>query len=89
MLPLLALVVALVEEPLVDSANLLASLTEREMARPDFTYAGLEATLDRAYARRLSAHIYDLRKPAVDLNLYITDAKGKVVLDTRRPSAVG
>ncbi len=78
-----------VEEPLVDSANLLASLTEREMARPDFTYAGLEATLNHAYARRLSARIYDLKKPAVDLNLYITDARGKVVLDTRRPSAVG
>src|SRR5436305_5544744 len=78
-----------VEEPLVDSANLFASLTEQEMARPDFTYAGLEAILNRAYARRLSARIYDLKKPAVDLNLYITDATGKVVLDTRRPSAVG
>jgi two-component system, OmpR family, sensor histidine kinase CreC len=78
-----------VEEPLVDSANLFASVAEREMARPDFTFAGLESTLNRAYARRLSARIYDLRKPAVDLNLYMTDAKGKVVLDTRRPSAVG
>ena len=78
-----------VEEPLVDSANLLASVAEREMARPGFTFADLEATLDRAYARRLSARIYDLRKPAVDLNLYMTDATGKVVLDTRRPSAVG
>jgi two-component system sensor histidine kinase CreC len=78
-----------VEEPLVDSANLLASVAEREMARPGFTFAGLESTLNRAYARRLSARIYDLRKPAVDLNLYMTDAAGKVVLDTRRPSAVG
>lgn len=78
-----------VEEPLVDSANLLASVVEREMARPDFTFTDLEATLNRAYARRLSARIYDLKKPAVDLNLYITDATGKVVLDTRRPSAVG
>jgi len=65
-----------VEEPLVDSANLLASLVEREMARPDFDFAGLEATLARTHARRLSARIYDLRKSTV-------------VLDTRRPRAVG
>jgi two-component system sensor histidine kinase CreC len=78
-----------VEEPLVDSSNLLASLIEREMARPEFTFADLGVTLDRAYARPLSAQIYDLKKLAVDLNLYITDAGGKVVLDTRHPSAVG
>jgi two-component system sensor histidine kinase CreC len=77
------------EEPLVDAANLLASLTEREMARPDFTFADLAATLDRAYSRRLSAHIYDLEKRAVDLDLYITDATGRVLFDTRQPKAVG
>ncbi|HEV2844034.1 MAG TPA: two-component system sensor histidine kinase CreC, partial [Thermoanaerobaculia bacterium] len=78
-----------VEEPLVDSANLLASLVEQEMARPDFTFVELEASLARAQARVLSARIYDLEKSAVDLRLYITDATGKVVLDTRTPTAVG
>jgi len=78
-----------VEEPLVDSANLLASLVEREMARPDFDFADLEASLARAHARRLSARIYDLQKSTVDLRIYITDARGRVVLDTRRPRAVG
>jgi two-component system sensor histidine kinase CreC len=78
-----------VEEPLVDAANLLASLAEQEMARPDFTLADLQAPLARAHARRLSTRIYDLRKPSVDLQIYLTDAAGKVVLDTRRPSAVG
>jgi two-component system sensor histidine kinase CreC len=78
-----------VEEPLVDSANLLAALAEREMARPDFTYADLEGTLARAHARPLSARIYDLDKSAVDLQIYITDASGRVVLDTRTPKAVG
>jgi two-component system sensor histidine kinase CreC len=78
-----------VEEPLVDSANLLAALAEREMVRPDFTYADLEATLARAHARPLSARIYDLDKSAVDLQIYITDASGRVVLDTRTPKAVG
>lgn len=77
------------EEPLVDSANLLASLVEQEMARPDFTYAALETFLARAHSRALSARIYDLEKSNVDLQLYITDASGKVVLDTRHPTAVG
>jgi two-component system sensor histidine kinase CreC len=78
-----------VEEPLVDSANLLASLVEQEMARPDFTWADLEAPLARAHSRALSAHIYDLEKHSVDLQLYITDAAGKVVFDTRQPAEVG
>jgi len=78
-----------VEEPLVDSANLLASLVEREMERPDFTFADLQASLARAHSRRLSARIYDLQKSTVDLRIYITDARGTVVLDTRRPPAVG
>ncbi|MES1242267.1 MAG: two-component system sensor histidine kinase CreC [Acidobacteriota bacterium] len=77
------------EEPLVDSANLLASLVEQDMARPDFALADLEAPLARAHARRLDARIYDLRKTDVDLDLYIADADGRIVLDTRRPPAVG
>jgi two-component system, OmpR family, sensor histidine kinase CreC len=78
-----------VEEPLVDSANLLASLVEQEMARPDFKFADLEGPLARAHSRALSARIYDLEKTAVDLQVYITDAAGKVVFDTRQPGAVG
>jgi two-component system sensor histidine kinase CreC len=78
-----------VEEPLVDGANLLASLAEREMARPDFSFAELQDDLARAHSRPLSARIYDLQKSAVDQQIYITDAKGRVVLDTRSPSAVG
>jgi two-component system sensor histidine kinase CreC len=78
-----------VEEPLVDSANLLAALVEREMARPDFSYADLAAPLARAHSRALSARIYDLEKREIDLQLYITDATGRVVLDTRSPGSVG
>lgn len=78
-----------VEEPLADSANLLAGLVEREMARPDFTFADLEAPLASAHSRRLSALIYGLRKSAVDSQIYITDAAGRVVFDTRQPKALG
>lgn len=78
-----------VEEPLVDSANLMAGLVEQEMARPDFTFKDLEEPLARAHARSPAARIYGFNKSAVDLNLYITDAAGKVVFDTRQPSEVG
>jgi two-component system sensor histidine kinase CreC len=78
-----------VEEPLVDTANLLASVAEREIARPDFTFADLAAPLAEAHARQLSARIYDLQKTGVDTQVYITDAAGRVVFDTRQPSAVG
>jgi two-component system sensor histidine kinase CreC len=77
------------EEPLVDAANLLASRVEQDLTRPDFDLAELEASLHRAHSRKLAARIYDLEKSHVDLHLYITDASGKVVLDTRHPRAVG
>ena len=78
-----------VEEPLADTANLLASVAEREIARPGFTFADLAAPLAEAHARQLSARIYDLEKTSVDTQVYITDAAGRVVFDTREPSAVG
>lgn len=78
-----------VEEPLVDAAHLIAAQVEREMARPDFSYAALQSTFIRAHARPLAARIYGLDKRAVDLEIYLTDASGQVLLDTRRPSAVG
>jgi two-component system sensor histidine kinase CreC len=77
------------EEPLVDTANVLASMVEDEIARPGFTPADLRAPFDRAHARVLPAQIYDLRKSAVDLHVYVTDTDGRVVFDTREPSAVG
>jgi two-component system sensor histidine kinase CreC len=77
------------EEPLVDTANLLAGVVEAEMARPGFTLEELTAALNGARARSLDARIYGLRKTAVDTQVYLTDAAGTVLLDTRRPSAVG
>ncbi len=78
-----------VEEPLVDTANLLASLVEREMERPGFGYSDLESALARAHIRPLDVRIYGLRKSNVDLQVYITDAAGTVVFDTRSPHSVG
>jgi two-component system sensor histidine kinase CreC len=77
------------EEPLVDTANVLASVVEAEMARPGFTPADLQAPFGGAHGRALAAQIYHLPKSGVDLHVYVTDATGRVVFDTRQPSAVG
>jgi two-component system sensor histidine kinase CreC len=77
------------EEPLVDTANILASMFEEETARPGFDAADLQAPFARAHARTLTAQIYGLRKSAVDLHVYVTDASGRVVFDTRVPPSVG
>lgn len=78
-----------VEEPLVDSANIVAGLIEDEVARPGFDPALLRARFARAQTRVPEARIYDLLKTDIDLQLYLTDADGRVLLDTREPSAAG
>lgn len=78
-----------VEEPLVDTANLLAGLLEEQMAAADFHPAELQERFAQGQTRVLAAQIYSLRKTAVDLQVYITNAAGTVVFDTREPSAVG
>lgn len=78
-----------VEEPLVDAANVIAALVEDDLARPDLDLEPLRQRLARAQQRDPAARIYDLEKHAVDLQVYLTDASGRVVLDTRQPAAVG
>jgi two-component system, OmpR family, sensor histidine kinase CreC len=78
-----------VEEPLVDTANIVAALIEEDVARPNFDPEPLRARLARAQTRVPEARIYDLLKTEVDLQLYLTDANGRVLLDTRAPAALG
>ncbi len=73
-----------VEENLVDTANLLASLLEATAGGTDSLVApdlaeGLRSVRDR----RFRARIYDLEKSGVDLRVYVTDSVGKVVFDSR------
>lgn len=70
------------EESLVDTANLLATLLERQ------TYAGviqtedLERTLEHVGKRPLDARIFQIQKNAVVLHVYVTDAQGTVLYDS-------
>jgi two-component system sensor histidine kinase CreC len=78
-----------VEEPLVDQANILAVLVGREMAAnqfdPDKWYQGLS----EACSRPLNSQVYHLVKANVDVSVYITDASGKIIFDSKNKKSVG
>jgi len=71
-----------VEDPLVDQANILASIVGLEMETGTFNPEKLSRAFEKAYARRLSAQIYTFLKTNVDIQAYMTDADGKVFFDT-------
>lgn len=71
-----------VEETLLQTANLLAEVAAQESTRKTGV-AGIEA-LFRAYGkRRFDARIYGVLKNDPDLRVYVTDAAGRVVYDSR------
>lgn len=72
-----------VEENLVDTANLLASLLESTASGDDLVPARLAKGLDGVNERRFEARIYELVKTGVDLRVYVTDSVGRVVYDSR------
>lgn len=78
------------EDLMVDTAHLLAEVAADEMATgappPD---GRLAAQLQRYVKRQVDVPIWGLRKQSLDLRIYVTDAGGRVVLDSGQPSAVG
>lgn len=77
-----------VEESLVETANLVAALSAEDFG----SEAGLQrlnAQLQALAQRSPQARIWGLDKKRLDLRIYLTDARGIVLLDTDRPSAVG
>ncbi|MDN3919078.1 two-component system sensor histidine kinase CreC [Roseateles violae] len=81
------------EDIMVDTANLLA-----ELARDDLAALPSGATLTASrfaervqdYARRpVDARIWGLRKQRLDFRIYVTDAQGRVLLDTGPGAELG
>src|SRR5689334_8163354 len=70
------------EEPLVDTANILAEIAGQALARGAFDVDALYDSAGRLAAREVSARIYDVLKERVDLSVYITDVRGKVLFDS-------
>ena len=70
------------EESLVDTANLLATLLERQAYSGVIQTEELERTLQQLVTRPLSARIFNVEKTKVDLHVYVTDANGTVLFDS-------
>jgi two-component system sensor histidine kinase CreC len=78
------------EDLMVDTAHLLAEVAAEEMvAGPPLATGRLAAQLQRYSKRDVDVMIWGVRKQTLDLRIYVTDASGRVVLDSATPSAVG
>lgn len=77
------------EESLVDTANILASMVESEVSETGLETNVLGKAFDGAYRRRLAAQVYSIRKESVDLRVYVTDARGVVRYDSDGGRDVG
>jgi two-component system sensor histidine kinase CreC len=70
------------EDALVDTANLLATLLERQAYSGVIQTEELERTLQQLGKRPLNARIFNVDKTRVDLHVYVTDANGIVLYDS-------
>lgn len=77
-----------VEESLVETAHLVATLAAEDLGS-EAGLQRLDAKLQELAQRSPQARIWGLDKRRLDLRIYLTDAHGRVLLDTERPSAVG
>lgn len=78
------------EDLMVETAHLLAETAADEMDADGLKPGSrLTAQLQRYVAREVDVAIWGLRKQSLDLRLYVTDARGRVVADSGQPSAVG
>ncbi len=82
-----------IEDLMVDSANLLAEVAAPELAAlPEGGLLGdgrlADAVRDYA-ARQVDVRIWGLHKTRLDLHVIVTDAAGRVVLDSGTPAATG
>lgn len=78
-----------VEDPLVDQANILASIAGRDMESGTFDKERWHEIFRDVYSRSLSAKIYELDKTDVDMSIYITDKSGKVIFDSDNKGNIG
>ena len=70
------------EESLVDTANVLATLLERQAYDGVIQTDELERTLQHVAKRPLNAKIFAIEKTAVVLHVYVTDSSGIVLYDS-------
>ena len=81
------------EDMMVDTANLVAELARDELAAMppggDLTGTRFAQRVQDYCERPIDARILSARKRTLDFRIYVTDAAGRVVLDTGPAPAVG
>lgn len=70
------------EEVMVDTANLLAEIVEKDVHQHEFKADALREAFAGAHGRVLQAKIFEHMKHGVGIQAYLTDAKGIVVFDS-------
>jgi two-component system, OmpR family, sensor histidine kinase CreC len=78
-----------IEDVLVDEANIMAGLVAREMATGNLDSGDLNKVFDHVLKRKLSARIYDVLKKDVDQRVYITDRHGIIIFDSHKIAKPG
>jgi len=71
-----------IEEPMVDVANILAEVIGADAENGVLKPQGVELAVRAAQQRQLKAQIYNLSKTKVDMQIYVTDADGRVLFDS-------
>lgn len=78
------------EESMVDMANVLAEMLERDLTEAGgFDARPLEEAFAGVKGRVLEAQIFSLLKTDVGLEVYVTDGEGRVLFDSLHPETVG
>ncbi len=70
------------EESLVDTSVLLASLVETQVSSGGDGVAALRRAFEAAQRSKFEAQIFTLHKTAIDLRVYVTDRSGRVLFDS-------
>jgi len=78
-----------VEEPLVDTANILAAIVGSAAERDNLDPEEFYRVFSEVRGREVAAQIYEMRKQRVDLSVYITDAQGIVLFDSDSRETIG
>lgn len=78
-----------IEENMVDTANILGCLASNHVKNGKIDTASLNKIFQEVHQRSFQAQIYDVTKTSVDSQIYITDAEGTVLFDSKHPENIG
>jgi two-component system sensor histidine kinase CreC len=70
------------EDMLVETANVLAPVAEADLAAGHIADGRLAGAVRTLHERKSSAHIWKFEKTGTDLEVYVTDASGRVLYDS-------